>query len=1058
MKRFNFSLKAVLVAFALSFSANVIADELPAEGVYYLYNATTGRFLNRGSWWGTRAVAANFGTPINVTIANGRYTLTNLDNNITYGDDYWMYGDAGGDRARSFAVEAVDGGYKLVSQLNQYVYINTWSDYDTDYGVAGNAAEQGDNCPEGNTIWQFLTADEYKAMIASRKAAWDAAAYESAGITAEDIENGFYEFSEYSVDGLSLTNGLGGWQWAAVRNGSGYATNANGTEVYQGTGIFSQTLTDLEPGLYRVNVQGFYRNGWNPACVTRYTAGYDMVPAYLNANGTLVQLTDWAADRADDGNPNSMTQAKALFDTGAYVSSALVYVDGDLDLSIVSPSFNDGGWLILSGVTVERCKAYTFIGTPEFSMEDGASVDADEISTVSITFPEAGSVKEGVTYSYTVVVTEDGEEVQTISGTFVPSEGIEVEIDATVGKTYQIILPQGTLTATDAAGKELSSNEEDITVTFETLTMTELAKKEYAETLAEAYAHLREAQTHKGVGLQLYLPSQVTRYAEALEAVAELGEDYVIYNDYVEGTELLKALIRELQPQRPKLNQRYILTQKSSGLKLNADNGVALAGVGTPVQFHHADGDVYYVYSTPDREYIGYTNANTWTLTNDASIYDKKLGKFALKHNHDTQAYNLVGIYGAIGSDKTESGSSLYGNKKEDAVNSQWLIEEYVEPVVADDGLAPGEYYIRNVATGKFLGGANSWGTKASIIEHGIDIKVAIADGLYTLDTKISNGGNSHFLGNGGYVDAASYGFNIVKVSKYYWEIEDPATGNVYSANADNTSVDLVTENGNYSYWEFLTKDELLEELAEGYTNDATFLIQDPNFGRNDQRQSAWTMSSDCTNQNLSGGDNENNCAESYHSTFTLSQTLDVPNGNYVVKCQGFYRIDDNNTDEHAVLYANDEKATLMNIVEGATAESIYTTEAWDTDTKRDEGYVPNSMAGSSKRFTLGMYADNEVPVTVTSGKLTIGIQCTQTHDWVIWDNFELFTVTDTEMAIYKARNDAAAEEATAINSVSETTAPVSIFSVNGAKLNSLQKGINIVKMSDGSFKKVLVK
>lgn len=1058
MKRFNFSLKAILVAFALTFSANVIAEELPAEGVYYLYNETTGRFLNRGSWWGTRAVAANFGTPINVTIADGRYTLTNLDNNTTYGDDYWMYGDAGGNRARTYAIEAVDGGYKLKSQLNQYVYICTWSDYDTDYGVAGNAADQGDKCPEGNTIWQFLTVDEYKALIADRKAAWEDAAYESAGISAEDVESGLYTFNEVDVDGLSFVNGIGNWTWTAVRDGSGYASNANGTEIYQGTGRFSQTVSGLAAGLYRVNVQGFFRNGWNADCVTRYAAGYDMVPSYLNANGNLVQLVDWAADRADDGNPNSMTQAKALFDAGKYIASILVYVDGDLDLTIVNPSFNSGAWFIVSGVTIESCDAPS-LGDPVFSIEDEAALSPEEAATVTITFPDATGITENdLTSNYTLVLYEDGEEIQNISGTFDPAEGIELETGATVGKTYQVVFPAGTLTVTDAEGNVLSANEEDITLTFYTLTLTQLAQKNYEEALAEAYAHLEEAQTHKGVGLQLYLPAQVARYEEALEAVAELGEDYAIYNDYVEGTDLLKALIRELQPQRPKLNQRYILTQKSSGLKLNADNGVALASVGTPVQFHHADGDVYYVYSTPDREYIGYTNANKWTLTNDASKYDKELGKFALKHNHETQAYNLVGINGAIGSDATAAGSALYGNKAETAANSQWLIEEYIEPVVADDELAPGEYYIRNAATGKFLGGANSWGTQASIIEHGIDIKVAIADGLYTLDTKISNGGDSHFLGNGGYVDAAAYGFNIVKVSKYYWEIEDPATGKVYSANGDNTTVNLGEENGNYSYWEFLTKAELLEELADGYTNDATFLIQDPNFGRNDQRQSAWTMSSDCTNQNLSGGNNENNCAESWHSTFTLSQEVEVPNGNYVLKCQGFYRIDDNNTDEHAVLYANDEQVTLMNIVEGATAESIYTTQDWQTDTQLAEGYVPNCMAGSSMRFSMGMYAGNEVPVTVTNGKLTIGIKCTQTHDWVIWDNFELFAVSDTEMAILKARSEAAAEEATAINSVSETIAPAAIYSVNGAQLNSLQKGINIVKMSDGSFKKILVK
>lgn len=46
-----------------------------------------------------------------------------------------------------------------------------------------------------------------------------------------------------------------------------------------------------------------------------------------------------------------------------------------------------------------------------------------------------------------------------------------------------------------------------------------------------------------------------------------------------------------------------------------------------------------------------------------------------------------------------------------------------------------------------------------------------------------------------------------------------------------------------------------------------------------------------------------------------------------------------------------------------------------------------------------------------------------------------------------------------AVESIADTTiAPVEIYSISGTKANGLQKGINIVKMSDGSVKKVMVK
>lgn len=49
-------------------------------------------------------------------------------------------------------------------------------------------------------------------------------------------------------------------------------------------------------------------------------------------------------------------------------------------------------------------------------------------------------------------------------------------------------------------------------------------------------------------------------------------------------------------------------------------------------------------------------------------------------------------------------------------------------------------------------------------------------------------------------------------------------------------------------------------------------------------------------------------------------------------------------------------------------------------------------------------------------------------------------------------------EEANAISAVNENATISSIYSASGAKVSSMQKGMNIVKYSDGSVKKVLVK
>ena len=85
-----------------------------AAGTYYLYNPYSGKFLSRGSAGGTRAVADDYGFPINVTFdSEGAYTLDNYDGTGAYGDDYWMYADCKGTRVRTFTLEAVGDGYYL---------------------------------------------------------------------------------------------------------------------------------------------------------------------------------------------------------------------------------------------------------------------------------------------------------------------------------------------------------------------------------------------------------------------------------------------------------------------------------------------------------------------------------------------------------------------------------------------------------------------------------------------------------------------------------------------------------------------------------------------------------------------------------------------------------------------------------------------------------------------------------------------------------------------------------------------------------------------------------
>ncbi len=56
-----------------------------------------------------------------------------------------------------------------------------------------------------------------------------------------------------------------------------------------------------------------------------------------------------------------------------------------------------------------------------------------------------------------------------------------------------------------------------------------------------------------------------------------------------------------------------------------------------------------------------------------------------------------------------------------------------VTPVAAPSfysEIAAGDFYLMNAATGKFLNGGNSWGTQATLTEHGVPMTVTVGDGV----------------------------------------------------------------------------------------------------------------------------------------------------------------------------------------------------------------------------------------------------------------------------------------------------------------------------------------
>ena len=324
-----------------------------------------------------------------------------------------------------------------------------------------------------------------------------------------------------------------------------------------------------------------------------------------------------------------------------------------------------------------------------------------------------------------------------------------------------------------------------------------------------------------------------------------------------------------------------------------------------------------------------------------------------------------------------------------------------------------GTYYLKNVATGKYLAGGSSWGTHAIVDAHGIDLGLAVLDdGKYTIDTQLSNKGKQYL--NGVYCDGDAFGWTFALTKTAAGEnavtISD---GTNYLTTADGTDeVSLAANDDDYSKWVVLSVEDRMAELQTATADngkDASWLLPGRNFGRNDLRNSKWTGTLSI------GGDNTNMCAERFNTTFDVYQTISVPNGLYKVEVQGFYRNGgyadaaakhvDGSEQLLAAVYANTAETPLQSIfTEAGKVDAGVTTDGID-------GKFPNSMKDASAFFSAGLYNNVVENVVVVDGTLTVGVRKSEavTNDWSIFDNFRITYYGEIEdLTVYKEAYDAA--------------------------------------------------
>ena len=423
--------------------------------------------------------------------------------------------------------------------------------------------------------------------------------------------------------------------------------------------------------------------------ITLSRGSYNITYAVFNQSGTnaVENLIGFIPDEGTATYDTNTTWTVGAWTINTFEVTVEEETSGKLSIGYKSKGSGSGAnpHLFFDYIMVENVSFE--LGDPEFSVEDGATVILDKTQSIDITFPNTLGM--AALEDPQVVVTGDiycGEEVVSsfeVSGAL--EETLSVDISALAkGETYTLVIPEGGINLYDGEPGEdaqsLLSNEEEYTVEFYIASDSEVASLLLEEEIEKAQEELDGSVV--GVNILMISPASAGKYQDAIDAAQEQLETLTEEADIYAAIAQLREAGRMYRPIIPKVNERFLIKHKASGLYLNISDGVKLSATGTPVYLHHTDADTYYIYNTETRKYLGYDGKDAWTMTNTQD------DDFAISVQ-STNIYYILGENGYFGTDATTDGAAVYGDKRQNA-NSQWFIEYYVvaplENLAFDEG------------------------------------------------------------------------------------------------------------------------------------------------------------------------------------------------------------------------------------------------------------------------------------------------------------------------------------------------------------------------------------